>query len=488
LIQSLRSNWRIELLHLSLAAMECCWIYPWQTMLLGPGGQLQRLPLGLLCALLYGSSLWTRGFGSRMSSLSRQQMSTLLLMVLSGLVLVRLYAFPSFGLSDLAWIGHFIWQVGHVLQGIPRALVVFATTLFVWWRGIQLAQRSFSSQSVSFSFRVGIVILLWLMLAQLLFDASDARPYTIAYFCVGVFSMGLARVEESSRSQAGIRTPFNTTWLGILLATTLVLGAAGCLLIGVFSLSHISAALGAAQPVVSWLARASRPIQAVAILLLEWILNLLIALLTRAFSGGEAGAPPIIGELSAFLGEFQERQPSPSSLLLWDIIQGAILVLGFGLVLAALAISIGRVQRSFRQGRTAEHETVAASDDAGDEAKRALAERWRRWRNEVRDLLARLRGEGYSLASIRQAYASLTRMAAATGHPRRAAQTPYEYLPSLRQAFPGSAQEVELITEAYVRVHYGERIFEPEYVQQVREAWLAVRSRMLRSGGKGDPS
>jgi hypothetical protein len=106
----------------------------------------------------------------------------------------------------------------------------------------------------------------------------------------------------------------------------------------------------------------------------------------------------------------------------------------------------------------------------------------------VRDLLARLRGEGYSLASIRQAYASLTRMAAATGHPRRAAQTPYEYLPSLRQAFPGSAQEVELITEAYVRVHYGERIFEPEYVQQVREAWLAVRSRMLRSGGKGDPS
>jgi hypothetical protein len=47
----------------------------------------------------------------------------------------------------------------------------------------------------------------------------------------------------------------------------------------------------------------------------------------------------------------------------------------------------------------------------------------------------------------------------------------------LQKAFPESPREVQLITEAYVGAHYGERRFQPEYVQRVREAWLTIRER-----------
>jgi hypothetical protein len=98
-----------------------------------------------------------------------------------------------------------------------------------------------------------------------------------------------------------------------------------------------------------------------------------------------------------------------------------------------------------------------------------------------------LRGEEYSLASIRKTYASLARLAAASGYPRRDAETPYEYISALQRAFPGSEEEIQLITNAYVRVHYGERSFSPQYVQQVRDAWVTIRERQEGSSSHSAP-
>jgi hypothetical protein len=101
--------------------------------------------------------------------------------------------------------------------------------------------------------------------------------------------------------------------------------------------------------------------------------------------------------------------------------------------------------------------------------------------------LARLRGEEYSLVSIRKTYASLARLAAAAGYPRQDAETPYEYISALQQAFPANEAEIHLITSAYVRVHYGERSFSPEYVQRVRDAWLKIRERQQQTRAHGAP-
>jgi len=121
------------------------------------------------------------------------------------------------------------------------------------------------------------------------------------------------------------------------------------------------------------------------------------------------------------------------------------------------------------------------STDGGKDASRAWEAYWRNLRQELEARLARLRGQEYALASIRQIYSSLVKLSTAAGYPRQNAETPYEYLETLAGAFPESRDDLGLITEAYVRTHYGEQRFQPEYVRRVRDAWLAVRQRQAQA-------
>nr|HID12489.1 DUF4129 domain-containing protein [Anaerolineae bacterium] len=73
--------------------------------------------------------------------------------------------------------------------------------------------------------------------------------------------------------------------------------------------------------------------------------------------------------------------------------------------------------------------------------------------------------------TIRRIYAHLGALAAERGYPRAPYETPYEYLPTLKQAFPGNREEVARITEAYVAVHYGELSERPEDLATIQAAW-----------------
>jgi hypothetical protein len=77
--------------------------------------------------------------------------------------------------------------------------------------------------------------------------------------------------------------------------------------------------------------------------------------------------------------------------------------------------------------------------------------------------------------TIRRIYAELGLLARGQGRPRLPHQTPYEYLPALRETFPTCSDDVVLITEAYVAVHYGELPERPAALAEVREAWQRVR-------------
>jgi hypothetical protein len=81
----------------------------------------------------------------------------------------------------------------------------------------------------------------------------------------------------------------------------------------------------------------------------------------------------------------------------------------------------------------------------------------------------------FAARTIRRIYAELALLAQAQGRHRLPHQTPYEYLPALRETFPTCAEDVALITEAYVAVHYGELPERPATLAKVQEAWQRVR-------------
>jgi hypothetical protein len=484
---TMRAQWRKELLYLTLALMENCWFYGWLTFLLGRS--LSRsLPFAATLSVLLLATYLTRLLHGRQTPLLMQRSLTLLLAVLSSLLLLRLHVYGDHRISDLSWLGGFLWEASNIMQRISPALVLFCAGLYLWVRGIALAQRDLGVESVGFSFRLGIIAFVWLFLIQILTPGGDAVPLTFAYFFMGLIAVGLARIESVSQSHLGIRSPFNASWLGILAGSTLAVSTVSIAAAVLFSLRNIVAILNAINPVLALLGKLASPLW----IALAWLLELLINFLIRIFSGlfGEQRQEPTaLTRLAEELQQFQQSQPVQGALrIILQIIKWGVLGLAFLSALAIVAFSVSRLRRALQE-ESGEQEAVWESGRTTEDKRSATQDYWQRLRDELQARLARLRGEDYSLTTIRQIYASLVRLATACGFPRREAETPYEYTSTLHQAFAGCEDEVRLITEAYVRVHYGERSFPAAYVQRIRDAWLAIRARQAvspqRAGSRG---
>jgi hypothetical protein len=59
-------------------------------------------------------------------------------------------------------------------------------------------------------------------------------------------------------------------------------------------------------------------------------------------------------------------------------------------------------------------------------------------------------------------------------HPRPAAQTPLEYLTTLKKLFPNSKSDLTIITQAYLRVRYAELPETSWEIREVERAWHKV--------------
>jgi hypothetical protein len=483
MIEAFRRGWRGELSHIGLAAMECCWLYPWLRFLTGEEGAASRVPFLALLAVLLSALYLTRLLRHESVALWTQRALLVGMAILSALFLLRLRIYTNYGITDPGWLLRFAREAGQVLQYIPRSLTVFAMGLYLSWRGISLAQRELDVASAGLSFRIGIIAFFWLFAVGVFGVVVEATAYAFAYFSLGLVVMGLARTHDVSQSQAGIRSPFNAAWMAILFGSALLVSVIGRVAAWVLSLQTIRALLVWLNPAWRALAWAASPVVAAFSWLLEMVLTVLVRFFASLFGSPDSESSPLsrLIERLQILAQQPQANPGHPSLLLQILKWGFLATLLAG-CLGALALSIAPRRRARQSDRLAEHELVAAGQGAGD-AIDAWEDRLLRFRDQVLSVLARMRGEEYALASIRQIYASLTRLSEAAGFPRRKAQTPYEYVHTLQQAFPHSPDDIVLITDAYVRVRYGQQRFAAEYVERVRQAWLTVRLRHQHSRG-----
>ncbi len=474
-----RRSWRKQALYLGLAAMEACWLYPWLLLALGTSQRRASVPFAaILLTLLLAFSL-TRYLDRPGVSLARQRLWTIVLSLGCTLLLLKLYVYPSYSLTDVSWLARFVWELGNVLQRIHGSFILTVASLLLWWRGIELAQRDLGLQSIGFSFRIGIIAFLWLFLIGLFGARVDATPFAFSYFAFGLVVLGLARIEDVGESRLGVRSPFDASWTGLLVGAAVLVVALSLLTARVFSVQNIAVVLRQFGPAVTLLGRLASPL----LIPLAWLLELVLTFLIRTFGavfgqGPESEATE--GLMSWIEGLRQLQGPSAQHglvAILLQVLKWAFLGLILVGALAAIAVSISRIRRGAEDGRAAQFESVWEGRSAGQDVRDAFESRWRRWREELGARLARLRGEEYSLATIRQIYASLSKLAAAAGLSRQDAETPYEYIARLRTVFPDSEQEINLITQAYVLAHYGERSFSAQDVRRVRDAWLTIRTR-----------
>jgi len=485
----LGANRRHKLLFITLAGMDVAWSLPWIDFMVArwfgvpaiDGGIGAALQSPLLVFLFFWGALV--GYMLAADWLNRRQILSptrelwiIGLVVLSTLLAEVILVYGPRALQGTGWLGNFASAILDFNRGLQPALVLFGYNLFLWWRVSFATGQGISFHTVGFNFRIGMLIAIFGCGVLALFGGENGSAifYLLTFFAFGLTVSALSRLDDKAwlaEGSTGALLPWGRfvqllSTVGITLLAAL---AAGALL----SPAAWGVYWRAMQPVFSIFA----PVGRLLIALLGWLLIPLGMALEW-----------LVTVLREWIGEPsppQEIIPEPTvtdqNLLMSQLLNESstlrYIVIIVGILLALLLIWIFFVRTVAALRR--EEEEMALPDEpieAGSSGER------RGWRDLFG--LARRYGIGRSLLaaiSVQNLYANVTRLASKRGFPRPAATPPDRYLPTLEEAFPDSEMQLARLTNAYMRVHYGEVPATEEEMQQLRDDYAHVRASTATS-------
>jgi hypothetical protein len=470
-LHKIRDYTRRELVFLTLGTMDVCVITPLYAALLVP--LIDFKPVSILLALL--TAIMAVHYLARLSfSLPIQfwlRSGLLALgMLVSGLIAIHhvLYSYTS--LRRLHWVGDIFASLKQNIFG--QDILIFSLVVFLWWRGLVLAQRRLDSRSVAFRFRLGVVLL-----AVTSGIAGSMAPwphhhFVFLFFFTSLLGIALARAEEVGQQYGGRQSPFSLGWLATLVtASSIVLLMA----VGLTSLLAGDTLGRILRPILRILQVLAFAVVVALAWAAQFLIEPLLALLRRyevgralqeAFDRIEFPAP--------FDGESQPGEPVFTAEQL-ETLRVTVAIVGASLLLLIVAVSLYRLRA--RSGGPSDEKRESVWDGVHLRSSLdGLLRRGRRGLGGVTEALMHSRlGQMFAALTIRRIYAHMASLAAKQGYPRAIDETPYDYLPTLHKAFPESSREVTRITESYVAVHYGELPEKEEELSEVRSAWQRIQ-------------
>ncbi len=482
--QRLRLNGRQEVIWVALAAAEVSWLVP---LFLGLAGARVPHPplllwLGMLVLLLGFFYLYRAMAAANLPLRAQQGMLALVLLLAIGLFLrYHVYAAPQW--RGVSWFVTLLRSLADLdavqLQGWVAAMGL----VYFWARGIHLAHRSLSLQSVGFSFRSGVIILIVGSLLVHFSTELDASGLVVPYFFFSLAAVALARIEEVSQMPNSSRSGFAGFWIGTTLA------AVGLLVVLSMGLALFFYG-GGLQRVIDWLWPVVIVLELIFVgigvaflAVVESVLDLLSLDLGML---GE-GLRESLQRLSEMLTMLSLRPPPASESGTRPSILGVAQVtlaigIPLGIIVLVLLLTWYRQRRMGRADRDESRESTFSAVAMVRSLGTAVGDGLSRL-GELGGLVDRFGAGSRFLAalSVRRIYANVVRLATEAGYPRGRSQTPYEYLKVLHRALPGRQEEVLAITEAYVAAHYGQVPDTQEELQRLRECWQRIRAEGIEA-------
>ncbi len=471
---------RREVICLALAAAETCWVTPAVMALIWVKASHPPLLLWLgMLILMLGYFYFYRALVAANLPLPLQQGLLVMGLLFSAGLILRFHVYAGAGAqgTDSA-----LWpfrQLANLAAVMPITWITVMILIFVWARAIHLANRSLLSGSIGFSFRVGVVILITLAVFVRMLTSLDATGFVIPYFFFALVAVALARIEEVSHLPNSTRVSFSGYWIGSTIVAVAVLVVLGMGVAFFFYGGGLRRVLEWLYPLWFVLQLIFVGLGIVFLMLLDWIFGL-FSLDLSALGQGLREAFYRLRQLLVSpppLAPGAEEQAEP---LVFSILKVVITV---GIPLAAISLVLllawRRLRHSGREDEGKEDRESLLSANAVTQNLRAMIQEGLDRLGELAGLMSRLGPGSRFLAavSIRRIYANLVRLATEAGYPRARAQTPYEYLPVLHEALPGSEEDLAVITEAYVSSHYGQVPDTREELQRIRDCWDRVRAR-----------
>jgi len=449
-------RWYPHFAALALVLLEMGWLVPWYRMVI----RVSTVASPMRSGLVLGGVMF-------LAYAAGQGMEWLRLREGFKRLLIGLLFFASLFMA-LRWLldAPGIALAGGLVNLDPGAFLVSLAMLWVWWRGMTLARDLIRPAIAWRRFVLGVVMFgaHVLIVTRLGPSAAGAPPGLAAFslfLFVGLFAMVLARVSAAGLVEGQRRNPFDRRWLGgtlLLVGLTVAIASATAgLLTG-----QQSVLLDELREGLGFLVSAVLFVSGLPFLLIGYLLGPLIpwvrAQLPQATVTPE---PNPFGMTYPGPGLANNAAPTPieaQRLIFWGL---AILLL---LILAA-RMRFGNTARR----RIVETESLLEEGEARRRLRQALQDAAGRLRTRLRP--AR---RVWAAQRIRQIYAQLMDICEAIEKPRPAALTPLEFLPQLGRIMPLHTEALALLTDAYVRVRYGELPETQEELDALEAAWQAV--------------
>jgi hypothetical protein len=451
---------RREVLHLAIAGMEVCFFTP---MVLALSQFAGRYPperaapvflVQMLVAFYLVRLLDSLGVDERV-----ERDIALLVLLLWVLLTLRFALYRHVPWYSLSWLGEMAGHLGDRALW-PQDVTVIITTLVFWWRGLEMAQRPLDVDSVGYHFRAGVLVMA-VSVALVSFTLSwHPAPLVFVYFFVG-----LARAEEASGWRMAIPFPFGLGWLlSIMGAAGLVIGVA-LGLIAVFTGEDIIQTLALLGPVWRVLSLALIFLLTLIFRLVYPIVAYIVARAYKAMEGLGFEVPELFSAQD--LLEMEQQVENTSRFAPYN---KALLVLAVAFAILMVALMFGRMMRARRQLGEVDADSVLGK--IGGQSLVA------RLQEGLEALAGRLNlfGRWRTAASIRRIYAQMIATAGRRGYPRLPSETPYEHVGTLLESWPGMDTPIRLITEAYVKTHYGEVPETAAEFEAIRSAWEQLQA------------
>ena len=373
------------------------------------------------------------------------------------------------------------WAIDWLINDAPGGYTsrgVFGAILGVllWWRGTRVASNEFPTDDLSFTFRVGMLVLVAALIYDLNTDESlSTFPMVFLFFGSSLIGLSAGHLLEESRHSAGERT-----WPKAIGATVAGITTFGLLvaLVNRGVLSFLSkpatAALEALARGVLWGIIA--PIAFVFDVVVGWLISLL------GIFQGEREQPQeeeINPEIQGFLETLQEEQAAASEgfATVLQIIEWALVAIVVVIVLLILGRAFRRVLRGRDRGTEGRRDSMAQdANPVGDVAKLAL--------RLVPDVLKRPQRKGYrvpdgppGIVEAFRLYYDLLDTAEEQGITRRKYDTPTEFQGRLEGTFPSDV--VRPSTETFNLAIYADVPADRSSIGRLRQS-LKDATAMIR--------
>jgi hypothetical protein len=468
-----------ELGLISLLVMELMWLLPWFRSIT-PTIQARRPTSSLVWFLIFFLIVTFSNRVLRMTTLRKvaHRFILIILLLLGIYSLLSILVYPNMGLSLGEILGRTLVSFENILEMIPEGFIVILMCIYLWWRGLAISSTgTLEIRSTERKFRIGI---LTLAAFGIIFRGKQI-DYLISalpiYFASGLLAVTFSRTSSLGRGITAYRLPYTGRWfLGMSIITCFTIVA------GIITSRFLQSEV--AYSIYELTSQYFNKLITFLEILLLPVVEFFVFLAEKMIDFISRYIDP--DSIKGIVDQFQE-QPTPELPLeegipLFRLAPEAIAAIVL-VVLAGLIILL--VRRANQQQRYA----VPMIEDGGDtvgQPERSQS-RIRKWLDQVREGIEAIQQFGIgrrmiAATIIRRIYTLLLHTAADLGHPRHIAETPYEFQQKLWQIFPHHVEQIGLITNAYVKVRYGEIPEEEGIISMVEDAWDSIEKEAKRMG------